>query len=73
MSLDEEKQEFLRPRFARMREAAQYAAISRSRLYTWGIQHPALLRKNGTATVVDLQVLDGILDTLPRAELKTAR
>jgi hypothetical protein len=71
MSINQ-KQE-LRPRFARMREAAQYAAVSRSRLYVWASKRPDLLRKNGTSTVIDLRVLDELLDSLPVAKLKAAQ
>jgi hypothetical protein len=61
----------LRPRFARIPEALTYAAISRSRLYEWARVRPTLMRKNGAASLVDLDALDAILDGLPTAELKT--
>lgn len=60
----------LRPRFGRIPEALTYAAVSRSRLYEWARERPELLKKNGSASLVDLNVLDAILDALPVAELK---
>jgi hypothetical protein len=61
----------LRPaRFGRIPEALAYAAISRSRLYEWARAQPNLIRKNGSASLVDFKILDEILDALPAAELK---
>jgi hypothetical protein len=59
-----------RPRFGRIPAAIRYAAVSRSRLYEWALARPGLLRKNGTATIVDFDELDQILDELPNAALK---
>jgi hypothetical protein len=60
----------LRPRFGRVVEAMAYAAVSRSRLYEWGRKQPKLFRKNGSASIIDFDVLDQILDGLPVADLK---
>jgi hypothetical protein len=60
----------LRPRFGRVPAALTYAAVSRSRFYEWAQTRPELIRKNGTASIVDFNVLDEILDSLPVAELK---
>ena len=60
----------LRPRFGRVNEALSYAAVSRSRLYEWGRKQPKLFRKNGSASLIDFDVLDRILDDLPVADLK---
>jgi hypothetical protein len=60
----------IRPRFGRIRTAQTYSGIGRSRLYQLAAVTPGLFRKNGAATVVDLDVLDKILDMLPRAEIK---
>jgi hypothetical protein len=57
-------------RFGRIRDAVQYAGVSRSGLYNMAKSHPGLFRKNGLATLVDFIVLDEILDALPAAELK---
>jgi hypothetical protein len=59
-----------RPRYASIRNATAYSAICRSRLYELAGQHRGLFRKNGSATVVDLNVLDDILDGLPLATIK---
>jgi len=61
-----------RPRFARIPQALEYASISRSRLYEWARQQPNLIRKNGSASLVDFNILDSLLDALPAAELKSA-
>jgi hypothetical protein len=58
------------PRFGRISEAMQYAAVSRSRLYEWGREKPTLFRKNGRATLIDFRELDKILDGLPAASLR---
>jgi hypothetical protein len=60
----------LRPRFGRIPQALSYAAISRSRLYEWARARPTLIRKNGSASIVDFDILDAILDDLPLADLK---
>jgi len=60
----------LRPRFGRVAEALSYAAVSRSRLYEWGRKQPKLFRKNGSASIIDFNILDQILDDLPVAKLK---
>jgi hypothetical protein len=62
----------LRPRFAPISAALEYAGVSRSRLYQWAHLQPALLRKNGRASLVDFDRLDEILNGLPCAELKAA-
>jgi hypothetical protein len=61
----------VRPRFGRIPEALAYSAVSRSRFYEWTREHPELVRKNGTASIVDFNVLDAILDELPVAQLKS--
>jgi hypothetical protein len=60
----------LRPRFALIDAASEYAACSRSALYEMALKTPKLFRKRGRRTVVDLSVLDQILDDLPVAALK---
>lgn len=55
----------LRPRFGRVPEACKYAAVSKARFYQWARKHPQLIRKNGTASLVDFDKLDEVLDALP--------
>ena len=57
------------PRFLKIQAAATYCGIGRSRLYLLARGHPGLFRKNGRATIVDLEMLDRILDALPAARL----
>lgn len=60
----------LRPRFGRVADALDYAAISRSRLYEWGRANKKLFKKNGSRSIIDFDILDQILDELPVADLK---
>jgi hypothetical protein len=64
------RQRAQRPRFDRIPAAVAYSGISRSRLYQWAGKRPGLFVKNGTATLVNLGVLDELLDALPPAEIK---
>ena len=73
MSPDHHNPARIRPRFARLNEAIEYSAVSRSRLYQWAARRPELFRKNGSANLIDLSVLDEILDSLPVATLKHHR
>jgi len=41
-------------------------------MYEWRRQRPRLFRKNGSATIVDFDVLDEILNELPVAQFKAA-
>jgi hypothetical protein len=61
----------LRPRFGRIPEAVEYSGVCRARIYEWARLHPGLFRKNGSATIVDFNKLDAILDELPNADLKS--
>jgi hypothetical protein len=54
-------------RFAPIRDAVTVAGISRSQLYKFAPKYPGLFRKNGTATIVDLRILNKLLDDLPVA------
>jgi hypothetical protein len=56
-------------KFARIDDAVRYASRSRGRLYELAHQHPRLMVKEGRSTLVDLDVLDQILNTLPMAEI----
>jgi hypothetical protein len=55
----------VRPRFGRMGAAVAYSGIGKSRLYEWAQANPTLIRKNGAASLIDFDVLDGLLDSLP--------
>jgi hypothetical protein len=59
-----------RPRFGRLPTATAYSGLSRSTLYIFAGENPGLFRKNGTAIVVDFDVLDRLLDDLPLAKIK---
>jgi hypothetical protein len=61
------REQRLRPRFGRIPAAVAYSGISKSALYELRAQTPQLFRKNGTATLVDFDVLDQVLDALPIA------
>jgi hypothetical protein len=61
-----------RRRFGKIPAATEYSALSRATLYELAPQHPGLFRKNGSATIVDFDILDGILDSLPPAKIKPA-
>jgi hypothetical protein len=58
------------PRFGNISRAVDYSARSRATLYIWAAKHPGLFRKSGRSTIVDFAILDGILDTLPVAQIK---
>jgi hypothetical protein len=62
----------IRPRFGRIATAEAYSGISRSRLYELAAINPGLFRKNASATVVDFDLLDQVLDGLPHAAIKAA-
>jgi hypothetical protein len=56
-------------RFGRIPAAEDRSGLSRSELYEIAAENPGLFRKRGSATIVDLQMLDDILAELPAAEL----
>jgi hypothetical protein len=59
-----------RRRFGRIPAASEYSALSRATLYELAPKYPGLFRKNGSATIVDFDVLDRVLDALPVAKIK---
>ena len=59
-----------RPRFGRIPTAVTYSGWGRSKLYNAAADHPELFRKHGTATLVDFDVLDRLLDKMPTAKIK---
>jgi hypothetical protein len=54
----------------RIPKAIEYSGISRSGLYELAAKWPGLFRKNGVSTLIDFDVLDLVLNELPRAEIK---
>jgi hypothetical protein len=60
----------VRPRFGRLSTATDYSGLGRSKLYLAADKHPDLFRKHGSATIVDFDVLDKILDALPVGKMK---
>ncbi len=59
-----------RPRFGRIPAAVSYSGLGRTKLYELAPAHPGLFRKNGSAVLIDFDILDRILDALPNAEIK---
>ena len=60
-----------RPRSGRISAAVAYSGIGRSSLYILAGKHRGLFRKNGSAVIVDFDVLDEVIATLPLADIKT--
>jgi hypothetical protein len=58
-----------RPRFGKIPAAMTYSGLGRMKLYAEAAANPNLFRKAGTATLVDFDVLDLILDQLPPAKI----
>jgi hypothetical protein len=56
-------------RFGRIPEATAFSGLSRSSLYKLAIVHRGLFKKHGSATIVDFQILNEILEAAPAAEL----
>jgi hypothetical protein len=54
-------------RFGRIPVAQQRSGLSRRMLYEIAAEHPGLFRKAGSATIVDLEMLDDVLSELPPA------
>jgi hypothetical protein len=62
-------EEPLRPRYLRVKNAVTYGGVGRSHLYKLARKYPGLFRKNGRRTLVDVEILDRILGTLPMAHI----
>jgi hypothetical protein len=56
-------------RFGRIPEATERSGLSRSSLYKLAATHKGLFKKHGSATIVDFQILDEILEAAPDAQL----
>jgi len=56
-------------RFAKLPAAEEYSGRSRSRLYQLAAIHQGLFVKDRKSTLVDLNVLDGIMNALPPARI----
>jgi len=59
-----------RPRSGRIADAIAYSGLGRTRLYEEAAKRRGLFRKNGTATIVDFDVLDEIIAALPAANIR---
>jgi hypothetical protein len=59
-----------KPRMASIAGAVAYSNISRSKLYQIAAKHPALFRKLGARTLVDMNALDSFLNNLAHAQVK---
>jgi hypothetical protein len=59
-----------RPRSGKISAAVARTGIRRSTLYKLASRNPGLLKKVGSATIVDFVVLDALIDQLPPAQLK---
>jgi hypothetical protein len=57
-------------RWGRIPDASHRSGLSRSFLYQIAAAHPGLFKKAGTATIVDLVMLDRIVAGLPDASIK---
>jgi hypothetical protein len=62
-----------RPRSGRIPQAKAYSGFGRSRLYELAAEYEGLFRKNGAAVIVDFDILDQIIDTLPIAKIRPPR
>ena len=62
-----------KPRFVRLGEAVSYSPLSRSSLYKMAALNPGLFRKDGAATIVDLDLHDQIMASLPEGPAPEAR
>jgi hypothetical protein len=58
-----------RPRHGKISLATRYSGRSRSKLYQWAAEHEGLFLKDGASTLVDFDVLDRIMDSLPPAKI----
>jgi hypothetical protein len=56
-------------RWGRITQAIDYCGLSRTSLYTLAARHTGLFKKHGSATIVDFNVLDKILEANPDAEV----
>jgi hypothetical protein len=62
--------ENMRPRAGKIPAAIKRSGIARSSLYKLRAKYPELFRKLGSATLIDFDVLDRVIDELPIAEIK---
>ena len=58
--------------FGRIPDAEKRSGLKRKSLYELAAQHKGLFRKAGSATIVDLTMLDDVLAQLPPAEISSA-
>ena len=60
----------MRPRLGSIKAAEDYSGMGHSTLYQEAARHEGLFVKWGTATRVNFDVLDTIIDALPNAQIK---
>jgi hypothetical protein len=60
-------------RFGRIPTAIETRGVKRTKLYGMAARHRGLFRKDGSVTIVDLEMLDRILAALPAAEISSDR
>jgi hypothetical protein len=66
------ERKLLTKRFGKIKEATDYSGFGRTKLYGLAASNPGLFRKFGSATLVDFQLLDALLDGLPFAHIRPA-
>jgi hypothetical protein len=59
-------------RWGRISDAVNYSGLSRTSLYNLAATHRGLFKKHGSATIVDFQILNEILEAAPAAEISVA-
>jgi hypothetical protein len=62
----------LRPRLGSIKAAEDYSGMGHSKLYEEAARVPGLFVKWHSATRVDFDVLDRIIDALPAAQIRAA-
>jgi hypothetical protein len=59
-------------RWGRISDAIDHSGLSRTSLYKLAAANPGLFKKHGSATIVDFQILNKILEAAPAAEISAA-
>ena len=72
MTHETSKQPSDRPRFGRIPDGVARSGLKRGALYALAARNRGLFKKAGAATIVDLEMLDGILAALPAADVHEA-
>jgi hypothetical protein len=61
------------PRFGRLADVKQRSPVSEAKLYQIAPRYPGLFKKLDGSTIVDFQMLDEILASLPDAQITPPR